>query len=209
MPRSRDIIEKTNKTFQEKYQGGHPMRDPTFLEKYKEARAIDPHYDIEAAKSTNIERYGVDFHAQTKESRERSRANMANLHKEGRAFSGKNKKGCPDSARLKTMFSEGYTLSVMAQEFEVSEIVLSRWVKELGLVRGTIASTRTLISSEELLQEYQRCCKEAGALLSPYAFGKIKGAAWCLKLKRLFRAQPELKSLSKKLLESVEHRTIL
>jgi hypothetical protein len=180
----------------ELYEGGHPMRDPSSLERYKRARALNPHYDKESAKKTSLERYGEEFFARTEGARRTSRENMGKLQESGRAYSGKNRKDCPDREGLKKAYLKGSSLGGIALLFKVSDSVVSRWIKECGLERGESSGTerKEPMSKEDLIEAYKKECLERKELLSPYTFGKIKGdPALVCKLKRVLARDPSLK----------------
>lgn len=126
--------DKIKESFASRYEGGHPMRDPDFLRRRKETmEAFGSSYDIEKAKETSRKNHGVDFYTQTDVARAVSKSSMERLHMEGRSYSGKNKKECNDLGKLRDMLDSGVLLRDIALEFSISDVTLSRWLKEYGI----------------------------------------------------------------------------
>jgi hypothetical protein len=187
--------ELTRLTFAKNYQGGHPMRDPDFIRKYKEARKVAPHYDKDKARSTCLERYGVESYAQTDRAREISHRNMLELQKSGKAFSGKNIKECPDVQHLRDLCAQQKSSVELSEIFGVSTVTMTRWFKEYGIVRDTAPAKRMPAWSEsQLIGDYRKACEESGKTLSFPEYGKHrKSQALCLRLQRLCKRKPEIK----------------
>lgn len=134
---SRDHASATAKaleTFVGKYEGGHPLKDPTVraLQKYTRTAGGKPYLDLEKIRKTNLERYGVEHLSGTAERREISRNNMQRLNglKPPPA-------ACPDADAFKKLYLGGMSLPALSKHYGFkSDFVIKRWVKELGLPGG-------------------------------------------------------------------------
>lgn len=205
---SRDAIGasvKTMLTFAHSYEGGHPMKDPTFVKNYKTLRVLDPHYDREAAKATSLKRHGVEFYAQTEAAREVSRNNMRVLNEQGLAYAGKNKIDCPDEEAFLVAYKDGKPMGALASMFGVSAPTVQRWIKVLNLpVRTEVKSApRDIKPPSEVVREYLVKCSEQGKELSFYVYGTlVKAESAATKLKRLFNKCGKLETLKSDLSEA-------
>lgn len=183
----------------ELYEGGHSLRDPEVRKKAEETSlklyGVKHFTNREKARATNLERYGVESILSTEKARNISRKNMKELIASGKAYCGKNKKDCPDVGLLKSLFHSGKRLGDIAMEFQVSAIVLDRWIKELGLHReNVVGSTAPRLTTEEVLIKFKEECHKEGKVLSPYTFSqKLKDPSLVCRLKRLISKSPEIK----------------
>lgn len=123
----------TKATWEARYEGGHPMRDATVVASHLLARELNGNrYNHEAAKSSNNEKFGVDFHAQTAEHREVSRKTMTRLMAEGK-IPKQEKTPCPDPEKLRALSTSGTKRSQMCREMGCSDHLIKNWLKDLGL----------------------------------------------------------------------------
>lgn len=189
-------------TFAGKYEGGHPMRDPTFVENYKTLRALDPHYDREAAKATSLRKHGVEFYAQTDAAREVSRNNMIALNELGLSYAGKNKIDCPNEASFVAAYNEGIPMGALASTYGVSIPTVQRWVSALELPERTVikSAPRDIKPPAEIVRAYLNKCLEQNSEISFYSYGVlVKAESAATKLKRLFNKGGRLESLKSEL----------
>lgn len=124
--------EKTKETFARNYPEGHPLRNSAVREAQRATRELNGFsYDVDKAKATNRERYGLDFAAQSDARRETSRSLMKNLNKDRKPAV------CPDPEAFKELCRRGTTRAEMRRIYGFkSDEVFKRWEDELGIPRG-------------------------------------------------------------------------
>jgi hypothetical protein len=198
--------EAANFSFQQ-YEGGHPFKDKSIRDKAnatKEEKYGDPNYtNKEKTKQTNLERYGVEHSCANKQVIEKRIKTLKDRY--GRVFNvdtPHNKTDVPED--FKDKFYSNKTIEELSQHYKVSDPTVSRWIKEIGIKREAVKATeRDLIGTVDLVLDYFKCCVENKETLSFYAYGKIKGQSYCLKMKRLFNAGKRYSSLKNELFKLV------
>lgn len=200
--KNREAIALSN----EIYEGGHSLKDPAIREKGRETKKQkygDPNFtNREKAKQTCKERYGVEYSGAIPDAVEK----RVNTLKEryGRVFNidvPHNKKEIPTD--FKDRYLSGEATSVLALHYGVSGPTITRWAKDLGLVRKVVLmSERKVMSPDEIVFEYFDSCIKEKKVLSFYDFGKLKGNKYQGKLKRLFNKGKKFHDLKQELFDS-------
>jgi hypothetical protein len=172
------------------YEGGHPLKDPTVRDKANKTKIKlygDANYtNRDKAKKTCLEKYGVEYTGQIPELINQRIATLK--EKYGKVFNVEgpcNKKDPPGS--FKADYEAGINADSLCVKYNVSEPTLSRWIKELNLLKRDIVTKDRLIQTPlEVIEEYLNCCLTNNKSLSFYDYGKIKGTSYCTKIKRIF-----------------------
>ena len=187
------------------YEGGHPLKDSGVKDKIrvtKEKLYGDPNYtNREKAKKTSLERYGKEYTCAVP-GIIKKRIDTLKI-RYGRVFNvdqPHNKTEVPSD--FTENFMKGFSMSKLSLIYGVSEPVISRWVKDRDLKRNYVEkSDRNIDTPDKVISEYFQECHTQNKVLSFYEYGKIRGANYTLKMKRLFNAGKKYASLKEELFE--------
>lgn len=201
--KNREAIALSNEIFD----GGHSLRDPAVREKAAdtmEEKYGERHFtNRKKAMKTTRERYGVDYTCQVPEVIEKRVATLKERY--GRVFNidgpPHNKKDIPGDFEEK--YRSRLTINQLALRYGVSEPVVDRWIKKLGLSRAPIITEREMMSAVQVVGKYLSVCSEKGEALSFSGYGKIVGDKHNGKLKRLFNAGKRFSHLKQDLFKAV------
>lgn len=184
----------------ELYEGGHPLCDPAI--RAKAADTMRERYGVEAfnnrdkAKLTCLAKYGVENPGQNSEVNEKR--NKTLIARYGRVFNHVKQKLKPPEG-FAEVARAGESISILAVRYGVTLPVVSRWLKELGIVRSVVALERRVQTPTEIVQSYFDTCVEKNTVLSFHEYGRIRTEADKLKMKRLFGGGKRFNSLVDKL----------
>jgi hypothetical protein len=189
-------------SFQE-YEGGHPLKDSGIkaqIRVTKEKLYGDPTYtNREKAKRTSLERYGTEYTCAAPEVIKKRIETLKSRY--GRVFNvdrPHNKTDAPTD--FVESYMKGTPMDKLSLMYGVSEPVISRWVKESDLKRSYVEkSDRIIETPHKIVSEYFQECLTQNKALSFYEYGKIRGANYTLKMKRLFNAGKRYYSLKEEL----------
>ena len=185
------------------------MRDPVVREKAKITKLAlygDPNYtNREKAKVTNLEKYGVEHTCASPEVIKKRVNTLKQRY--GKVFNISypvNKIDPPDN--FDAEYLKGKTYYDLGVFFKVSEPTIARWAREKKLKRFfTQPVDRIVQPPVDIVQEYLNKCVEKRAALSFYAYGKICGGNYTLKMKRLFNSGKRFNSLREELFKIALH----
>lgn len=184
--------EEARKLMYSAYEGGHPLKDSSVIEKAKETKVRlygDPGYtNMPKRVSTNMGKYGVPHSCMAEEVIEKRVETLK--RKYGKVFN------CPppektvpaDPESFKTDYLSGMSYIELGKRYGKTEPVLRRWANEMGLSRVVKASTKKYESPKDIVSEYLCLCYDKKASLSFYDYGQTAGTKHMNRMKRLFNA---------------------
>lgn len=203
--------EEAKKLSNEVFEGGHSLRDPIVREKGKKTKEElygDSNFtNREKAKKTTMDRYGYEYTCQVPEVIEKRVATLKARY--GKVFNiteAHNKWHLEKPEEFKFDYASGMTLFDMSNKYKISETTLRDKVKELGLSRTMVSTTKRIVeTAAEAAERYLKECLKSNKVLSFYEYGKITGQPNCTKMKRLFNARRPYNYLLGKLSEVALH----
>lgn len=197
--KNREAIELSNEIFE----GGHSLKDPVVREKAhstKEKLYGDPNFtNREKAKKTSLERYGTEYTCAAPDVIKKRVDTLKSRY--GRVFNvdrPHNKTEAPSG--FIENYMKGTSMFKLSLMYEVSEPVISRWVKDGNLKRSYVEKSEKVIETPfKIVSDYFKECLTQNKTLSFYEYGKIRGGNYALKMKRLFNSGKKYNSLKEEL----------
>jgi hypothetical protein len=197
--KNREAIKLSNEMFE----GGHSLKDPIVRGKAqstKEKLYGDPTFtNREKAKKTSLEKYGTEYTCAAPEVIKKRIETLKSRY--GKVFNTDrpyNKTDAPSD--FIESYMGGTPMGKLSLMYEVSEPVISRWIKDGNLKRDYVEkSERVIETPSEIVSGYFKECLSQQRALSFYEYGKIRGNNYTLKMKRLFNAGKKCASLKEEL----------